>query len=72
MDLLSLKGIASVGGSIIISANDYDVLSLKGIAASGKNNGGNLIINDAEVLDTLSCKGIASCNPGHVFFNFCK
>lgn len=70
-DTLSLKGIASSGGSVIVSAKDYDVLCLKGIATAGKNTSSNLIINDANVLDTLSCKGIASCNSGHVIFNFC-
>ncbi len=70
-DTLSIKGIASTGGSVIVSAKDYDVLSLKGIATAGKNTGSNLIINDANALDALSCKGIASCNPGHVTFNFC-
>lgn len=71
MDVLSLKGIASCGGSVVVSAKDIDVLSLKGIATSGKGKGCNLIINDAKVLDAISCKGIASCNPGHVTFNFC-
>lgn len=70
-DILSLKGIASSGGSVVVSAKDVDVLSLKGIASSGKDKGCVLIINDANVLDTLSCKNIASCNPGHVIFNFC-
>lgn len=70
-DTLSLKGIASAGGSVVVSAKDYDVLSLKGIALAGKGNGCDLIINNADTLDTLSCKGIASCNPGHVIFNFC-
>lgn len=70
-DTLSLKGIASSGGSVIVSAKDYDVLSLKGIATAGKDKGSNLTINDADALDTLSCKGIAGCNPGHVTFNFC-
>ena len=70
-DTLSLKGIASSGGSIVVSAKDFDVLSLKGIASSGKDKGCNLIINDANALDTLSCKSIASINPGHVIFNFC-
>lgn len=70
-DTLSLKSIAALGGSIVISAKDYEVLSLKGIASSGKVKGGYLIINDANILDTISCKAIASCNPGHVVFNFC-
>lgn len=70
-EVLDLKGIAACGGSVIVSARDYDVISLKGIAASGSDKGSDLIINDANALDTLSCKGIAACNPGHVFFNFC-
>lgn len=70
-DTLSLKGIASAGGSVVVSAKDYDVLSLKGIASAGKEKGCDLIINNADSLDTLSCKGIAGCNPGHVIFNFC-
>ena len=70
-DTLSLKSIASSGGSVVVSAKDFDVLSLKEIAFSGKDKGCNLIINDANVLDTLSCKSIASSNPGHVIFNFC-
>ena len=71
LDLISLKDIAASGGSIVVSAEDYDVLSLKGIAFSGKDKGCVLIINDANKLDTLSCKNIASSNPGHVIFNFC-
>lgn len=71
-DSLSLKGIASVGGSIVISAKDYDVFILKSIASSDKDKGCYLIINDADYLDTLSCKSIANSNPGYVIFNFCK
>ena len=50
MDTLSLKGIAASGGSVIVSASNFDVLSLKGIAASGKNTGAQLIIRDAKKL----------------------
>jgi len=70
MDFLSLKGIATAGGSLIISAKDYDYLSLKGIASAGQATGAQLIIKDAGRLDFLSCKGIASANPGHVVFEF--
>lgn len=70
MDTLSLKGIAASGGSVIVSASNFDVLSLKGIAASGKNTGAQLIIRDAKKLDVLSCKGIAASHPGYVIFDF--
>ena len=70
MDTLSLKGIAAAGGSIVISAANYDVLSLKNIAASGKNHNVQLIIKDANKLDALSCKNIASSHPGYVTFDF--
>lgn len=70
-DTFSLKAIAFSGGSVVVSAKDFDALSLKGIASSGKDKGCDLIINDANVLDTLNCKSIASSNPGHVIFNFC-
>ena len=55
---------------MIISAKDFDFLSLKGIAAAGQKTGAQLIIKDAGVLDFLSCKGIAAANPGHVVFDF--
>lgn len=70
MDTLSLKAIASAGGSLIISAKGFDVLSLKSIAAAGQATGAQLTIKDANKLDVLSCKGIASANPGHVVFDF--
>lgn len=70
MDFLSLKGIAAAGGSLIISAKDCDFPSLKSIAAAGKTTGAQLIIKDAGKLDSLSCKGIAAENPGHVVFDF--
>lgn len=70
MDTLSLKGIVAAGGSVIISANDSDTLSMKAIAAGAKATGANLIIKDAEGLGSLSCKAIAACNPGHVYFDF--
>jgi hypothetical protein len=70
MDSLSLRNIASVGGSMVISANCYDSLSLRNIASAGKSSGADLIIKDAEHLDPLSCRNIASANPGHVTFDF--
>ncbi len=70
MDILSLKAISSTGGSVIISARNYDVLSLKAIATAGKGLNAYLTIKDASHLDVLSCKAIASCNPGHVIFDF--
>lgn len=70
MDSLSLRNIASAGGSLIVSANGYDSLSLRNIASAGKSSGANLIIKDAGHLDSLSCRNIASANPGHVTFDF--
>ena len=62
--------VLTAGGSLIISAKDYDFLSLKGIASAGQATGAQLIIKDAGRLDFLSCKGIAAANPGHVVFEF--
>ena len=70
MDSLSLRNIASVGGSSIVSARSFDSLSLRNIASAGKTNGADLIIKDAAYLDSLSCRNIATANPGHVYFDF--
>lgn len=70
MDSLSLRNIASAGGSLIVSAKGLDSLSLRNIASAGKSNGTNLVIKDANHLDSLSCRNIASANPGHVYFDF--
>lgn len=70
MDTFSLKGIVAAGGSVIISAKDSDTFSLKAIATAAKATGANLIIKGAESLDSFSCKAIAACNPGHVYFDF--
>lgn len=70
MDSLSLRNIASAGGSLIVSAKSIDSLSLRSIASAGKTNGADLTIKDAANLDSLSCRNIASANPGHVCFDF--
>ena len=70
MDSLSLRNIASAGGSLIVSARSFDSLSLRNIASAGKTNGADLIIKDAAHLDSLSCRNIATANPGHVYFDF--
>lgn len=67
---LSLQAIASAGGSVIVSAADFTVISLKAIASAGKTNGVELIVKDANKLTSLNCKSIASANPGHVTFDF--
>lgn len=70
MDSLSLRNIASAGGSVIVSAKSLDSLSLRNIASAGQKNGVVLVIKDANHLDSLSCRNIASANPGHVYFDF--
>ena len=70
MDSLSLRNIASAGGSVIVSAKNLDSLSLRNIASAGQKNGVVLVIKDANHLDSLSCRNIASANPGHVYFDF--
>jgi hypothetical protein len=67
---LSLRNIASAGGSLIVSAKSFDSLSLRNVASAGVKNGANLIIKDANHIDSLSCRNIASANPGHVYFDF--
>ena len=70
MDVPSLKAIVTSGGSVVVSANNYDVPGLKAIATVGKGLNCNLVIKNANKLDVPSCKAIASCNPGHVIFDF--
>lgn len=72
MTSLDLKSIASNGGNLIVDAEGYSMLDLKAVAAAGKGTGANLTINNAEKFSGLDCKMIASANPGHVTFNFCK
>jgi hypothetical protein len=70
MDSISLRNIASVGGSLIVSAKELDSLSLRNIASAGKTCGADLTIKNARLLDSISCRNIASANPGHVYFDF--
>ena len=70
MTVLDLKGIASSGGSLIVSANDISVLDLKSLASTCRIKNVHLEIKDAGNLSALDCKGIASCLPGYVIFDF--
>lgn len=69
---LDLRSIASSGGNLVVDAEGYSMLDLKTVAAAGKETGANLIIYNADKLSGLDCRIIASANPGHVTFNFCK
>ena len=70
MSVLDLTGIASSGGSLIVSAKTFSALDLRGIATAGKKSNAHLEIKDAGNLSALDCKGIASCHPGYVTFDF--
>lgn len=70
MTTLDLKAIVSVGGSVVVDANDFTAFDLKDIAATGKQSGGKLSVKYANKFNTLDCKAIASINPGNVEFDF--
>lgn len=71
MTTLELKSILSYGGSIVVSAKDYSSLELRSLAMEAKANNAKLYIKQADLLPTLSCKGIAmSGGKGNVIFDF--
>ncbi len=59
MTTLDIKGICMSGGNVVVSANKYSVLDLKGIALTAKTSGVRVTIKHANMLTTLSCKAIA-------------
>lgn len=66
---LELRGIAQAGGHLIVDANNYSALEMKGIA-SNLSNGATLTIKNADKYSALECKGIASAAPGRVSLDF--
>lgn len=66
---LDLKGIAQVGGNLVVDALSYTALDLKGVA-SVLNKGTTLTIKHADKFTALDCKGIAAAAPGQVIFDF--
>lgn len=71
MTVLDIKSICSLGGSVIVSANDFTPLDLKGIALIAKSSGAKIIIKNASRLSSLSCRGIvATVGQGVVTFDF--
>ena len=71
MTTLEIKGICSSGGNVIVNAQDFSPLNLKGIALIAKTHGVHLTIKGASTLSPLTCKGIAlSGGKGTVTFDF--
>lgn len=71
MTSLEIKNICSLGGSVIISANDFTPLELKGFALVAKSSGAKVIIRNASKLSSLTCRGIvAAVGLGVVTFDF--
>lgn len=66
---LELKGIAQAGGILVVDANKYTGLELKGVA-SVLRQGTTLTIKNADKLSSLECKGIAAAAPDQVIFDF--
>lgn len=70
MTVLDLKAIVSLGGCIVVNANDYSILDLKSIASLDKKLGGKLYIKNANRISALDCKALATLNPGNITFDF--
>ena len=66
---LDLKGIAQVGGNLVVDATNYTAFDLKGVA-SVLRNGTTLTIKNADKYAALDCKGIAAAAPGQVILDF--
>ena len=66
---LDLKGIAKAGGNLVVDANNYTALDMKGVA-SVLDKGATLTIKNADKFTALDCKGIAAAAPGQVIFDF--
>ena len=66
---LDLKGIAQMGGNLIVDAIVYSAYDLKGVA-SLMNKGTTLTIKNADKFTAFECKGIAAAAPGQVIFDF--
>ena len=67
---LQLCGIARAGGSIVVDAEKYTALGLKGVAATLRN-GATITIKNARRFTALQCEDIASVAPlGQVVFDF--
>lgn len=71
MTALDIKGICMSGGNVVVSANNFSSLDLKGIALTAKAHSVKVTIKNASKLTTLTCKGIALAGgTGTVIFDF--
>ena len=70
MTAYDLKNIASAGGNIVISAEDFSAYDLKNIAENGVATKAKLTIKNTGRLSGYDCKNIASTNPGNITFDF--
>lgn len=71
MTTLDIKGICMSGGNVVLSANDFTPLDLKGIALTAKAHSVRVTIKNANKLTPLSCKGIALAGGiGTITFDF--
>lgn len=59
MTTLDIKGICISGGNVVVNANNFSPLDLKGIALTAKTHGVKVTIKNANKLTSLTCKGIA-------------
>lgn len=55
----SIKDIVTVGGSVILDANEYTTLDLKEIAVICKSRDSKLILKNAKVKSTVDLKELA-------------
>lgn len=68
---LEIKGICMAGGDVVVNANDYSIIDLKGIAITAGNYGVKMYIKNACDIPALNCKGIAMAGgKGTVIFDF--
>ena len=71
MTSFDIRGICISGGNVVVSANNFSSLDLKGIALIAKAHGVRVTIKNASILTPLTCKGIALAGGiGTVTFDF--
>lgn len=69
LSVLDLRGIASAGGSLTLSAAGFSSLDLRGIAAAGQNTKSQLVLTNVKAFSALDLRGIAAASPGNVHFD---
>lgn len=65
-----LRGIASVGGGMVLNAKSLTASDLRGIASAAKSKKAQITIRNFHHLTASDMRGIASAGDGCVVFDF--